>query len=98
MSSAYFESCWAILSSICIVNLLFGLLVTNITSVSLVSSIPVITSAAGAVANGACYYAFYTDYPDLNKAVASVFADSMWLVCFWRHLPIQLLDSGLTPE
>jgi hypothetical protein len=37
-------------------------------------------SAACAVANGLCYYAFYTTYPVVNKAAASAFTDLLWLV------------------
>ncbi|EWY87615.1 hypothetical protein FOYG_11795 [Fusarium oxysporum NRRL 32931] len=77
----YFELSWSILSTIGIGNVLFGLLVCSITSFSQISAIPLITSAAGATANGLCYYAFYTQgYPVKGKAVASAFADVFWLV------------------
>ncbi|KAL5598284.1 hypothetical protein FOBRF1_012077 [Fusarium oxysporum] len=76
----YFELSWSILSTIGIGNFLFGLLVCTITSFSQISAIPLITSAAGATANGLCYYAFYTQgYPVKGKAVASAFADLFWL-------------------
>jgi hypothetical protein len=77
---SYFESSWAILSSICLINVLFGLLVINLTSVSPASLVPVVTSCAGAIANGCCYYAYYTDYPVINRATASIISDLMWMV------------------
>ena len=76
----YFEHSWAILSSIGIANVFFGLTVIGITSLSQISLLPVIVSAAGAIANGLCYYAFYADYPRTPTAVASAFADITWLV------------------
>ncbi|SPO05377.1 uncharacterized protein DNG_08064 [Cephalotrichum gorgonifer] len=76
----YFETGWAILSTICLANVLFGLLVISILSLSPVSIIPVVVSAAGAVANGLCYYGSYADYPVVNQAVASAFADMLWMV------------------
>lgn len=78
--SSYFESSWAILSSLCLANVLFGLMVINITSRSPVSMIPIVTSSAGALANGLCFYAYYQDNPPINTAVASVFTDLAWLV------------------
>ncbi|EWZ29390.1 hypothetical protein FOZG_17017 [Fusarium oxysporum Fo47] len=77
----YFELSWSILSTIGIGNVLFGLLVCSITSFSQISAVPLITSAAGATANGLCYYAFYAEgNPVKSKAVASAFADLFWLV------------------
>lgn len=76
----YFELGWAILSTICLANVLFGLSVVGIIGLSPVSSIPLVVSSAGAVANGLSYYVFYADYPVVNTAVASVFGDMMWMV------------------
>ncbi|KAF5696642.1 hypothetical protein FMUND_15631, partial [Fusarium mundagurra] len=77
----YFELSWSILSTIGIGNVLFGFLVCNITSFSQISAVPLITSAAGAIANGLCYYAFYAKgNPVKGKAVASAFADLFWLL------------------
>lgn len=78
--SLYFELSWAILSTIGIANLLYGLTIIAITRVTPVSLVPIVVSAAGAVANGLCYYAFYADYPRLNTAAASSIADVMWLI------------------
>ena len=77
----YFELSWSILSTIGAVNVFFGLIVISLANFSLLATVPIISSAAGAVANGLCYYAFYlTSPPVTNQAVASVFADILWLV------------------
>lgn len=77
----YYELSWSILSTIGIANVLFGLMVAGITSFGPVSIVPIVTSAAGAIANGLCYYAFYEEgNSTTTKAVASVFADVLWLV------------------
>lgn len=77
----YFELSWSILSTIGLANVLFGILVVGITSLSPISTVPIVTSAAGAIANGLCYYAFYDESnPKVNQAVASGFADLMWMV------------------
>jgi hypothetical protein len=78
---AYFELSWSILSTIGIANTLFAILVGSITTFSPVCAVPIVTSIAGAVANGLCYYAFYNESnPVMNRAVASVFADISWMV------------------
>ncbi|KAH6984746.1 hypothetical protein BKA56DRAFT_631092 [Ilyonectria sp. MPI-CAGE-AT-0026] len=80
-TTVYYELSWSILSTIGIGNVLFGFLVCSITSFSQISAVPVITSAAGAVANGLCFYAFYAEgTPVKGQAVASAFADLLWLV------------------
>ncbi|KAF4455737.1 hypothetical protein F53441_1936 [Fusarium austroafricanum] len=77
----YYELSWSILSTIGIANVLFGLMVAGITSFGPVSIVPIVTSAAGAIANGLCYYAFYDETNSTTtKAVASVFADVLWLI------------------
>lgn len=81
----YFEYSWAILSSIGIANVLFGLTVVGITNLSQISLLPIVVSAAGAIANGLCYCAFYADYPKTPTAVASAFADITWLVRIILH-------------
>ncbi|KEF55712.1 uncharacterized protein A1O9_08462 [Exophiala aquamarina CBS 119918] len=76
----YFELSWSILSTIGLVNTLFGLLVGGITTFSPICAVPIITSLSCAIANGLCYYAFYNEsYPVTNRAVASVFADIAWM-------------------
>ncbi|PVH71604.1 hypothetical protein DL98DRAFT_577278 [Cadophora sp. DSE1049] len=76
----YFEQSWAILSSIGIVNVLFGFMIIGITSPSPVSLVPIVVSAAGAIANGLCYYAFYADYPQTGTVAAAAVADIAWLI------------------
>lgn len=80
MAVLYFELSWAILSTIGVANFLYGLTIIAITRVTPVSLVPMIVSIAGAVANGLCYYAFYSDYPRVNTAAASAIADVAWLV------------------
>jgi hypothetical protein len=84
MSSAgvpvYFELSWSILSSIGLMNLVFSLLVIGITTPSPLSIVPVVVSAAGAIANGLCYYAFYGEYPVAGTLAAAAVADIMWMV------------------
>jgi hypothetical protein len=76
----YFELSWAILSTIGLTNVFFGVSVAGIVAFPLVALVPIIVSAACALANGLCYFAFYTDFPVVNRAVASSFADFAWLV------------------
>ncbi|KAN0077902.1 hypothetical protein V8E54_006206 [Elaphomyces granulatus] len=76
----YFELSWAILSTIGMLNVFFGIMVVSITMISPISLVPIVVSAAGAVANGLCYYGYYANYPKVPTAVASAFADAFWLV------------------
>ncbi|KAF4454791.1 hypothetical protein FALBO_15782 [Fusarium albosuccineum] len=80
VQQVYYELSWSILSTIGIANVLFGLLVAGITSFSPVSIVPIATSAAGAVANGLCYHAYYTESPLKGQAVASVLSDVLWMI------------------
>src|SRR5690606_6213835 len=52
----------------------------GITSLKPVVIVPIICSAAAALANGLCFYGFYTTYPVVNRAIASGFADIFWLI------------------
>ncbi|KAK8100398.1 hypothetical protein PG999_010772 [Apiospora kogelbergensis] len=76
----YFEHSWAILSSIGIINVCFGLMVIGIVGFPPIAIVPIVVSTATAVANGLCYFAFYTDYAKTNTIVASAFADLFWMV------------------
>jgi hypothetical protein len=72
---------WAILSTIGVANVFFSFLVISVTNFSPIAAVPLVTSVACAVANGLCYYAFYsTDPPVTNQAIASGFADMLWAV------------------
>ena len=86
----YFEESWAILSSIGLVNVGFGLMIVGITSLSQISLVPIIVSAAGAIANGLCYYAFYATYPKTGTVVAAAVADIAWLVSLALNPILQL--------
>ncbi|KLU90843.1 hypothetical protein MAPG_09368 [Magnaporthiopsis poae ATCC 64411] len=76
----YYELSWAILSTIGLTNVLFGLVIVSITSVSPATLVPILVSAAGAVANGLCYAAYYHTYDPTPAAVAAGLADVMWLL------------------
>lgn len=78
--SAYYEISWSILSTIGIANVLFGLVIIGITSLTPVAVVPIVSSIACALANGLCYFAFYSHHPLKHRAVASAFADFFWLV------------------
>jgi hypothetical protein len=77
---AYFELSWSILSSIGIFALGLSLLVIATTGLSPLSVVAPVVSIAGAVANGLCYFAFYTNYNVDSRVAASIFADFLWLV------------------
>jgi hypothetical protein len=76
----YFEESWAILSTIGLINTINGLVVVGITGLSPVTIVPITVSAAAAIANGLCYYAFYADYNLKSTLCAAAFADVFWLV------------------
>ncbi|KAL2138938.1 hypothetical protein VTI28DRAFT_6025 [Corynascus sepedonium] len=96
----FFELSWSILSTIGSSNVLFGLFVVSITNFSPIAAVPIITSAAAAIANGLCYYAFYmTTQPPTNQAVASAFADILWLIqeaglSFYSYIILSRILSG----
>ena len=83
----YFEESWAILSSIDLVNVLLGLMIIGITAFSPLSLVPIITSAAGSIANGLCYYAFYAHYGTTGTVVAAAVADTAWLLSLLLPFP-----------
>ncbi|KAL4757206.1 uncharacterized protein BDW70DRAFT_153527 [Aspergillus foveolatus] len=79
--ATYFELSWSILSSIGLFVTLVGVWALFISRPSPLTYIPIVVSISCAIANGACYYAFYaTHYPIPNRAVASGFADFFWLI------------------
>ncbi|KAH7145397.1 hypothetical protein B0J13DRAFT_321893 [Dactylonectria estremocensis] len=79
-NAVFFELSWSILSTICMANVLFGLLVCSITSFTPLAAVPILSSAAGAIADGLCFYSNYGTHPDINRAVSSVFADIFWVM------------------
>ncbi|KAJ3546586.1 hypothetical protein NM208_g1926 [Fusarium decemcellulare] len=76
----YFEVCWSIFSTICLVNVIFGVLICEITSFTVLAAVPIFSSAAGAIANGLCYYVYYQSHPLINNVVAAIFSDFFWLL------------------
>ncbi|KAF7596537.1 hypothetical protein BBP40_001411 [Aspergillus hancockii] len=78
--ATYYELSWSILSSIGLFTALLSVWAVLITRPSPLSYIPIIISVAGAVANGLCYFSFYTSYPTPNRAAASAVADFLWLI------------------
>ncbi|PNP79365.1 hypothetical protein FNYG_07441 [Fusarium nygamai] len=78
--AVYYESSWSILSTIGLVNFFFAWIVIGITRLSWLSAIPAIVSAAGAVANGLCYYAWYMNSGKPKTATAYAVADILWMI------------------
>ncbi|KAL2863123.1 uncharacterized protein BJX67DRAFT_374789 [Aspergillus lucknowensis] len=78
--ATYFELSWSILSSIGLFVTLVAVWALFISRPSPLTYIPIIVSISCAIANGACYFAFYTDNAAPNRAAASVFADIFWLI------------------
>lgn len=76
----YYESSWSILSTIGLINLLFGVMVSGITNFSPITFVPIVVSVATAAANGLCYYALYEDHSTRATLVGGIFADIFWLV------------------
>jgi hypothetical protein len=76
----YFEGSWSILSTIGLINVLFGWMVVGITGFSPIALVPIIVSAAAAIANGLCYYALYEQHSTNEILVGAIFADLFWLV------------------
>ncbi|OHE97948.1 hypothetical protein CORC01_06811 [Colletotrichum orchidophilum] len=80
-SLPYFEHAWSVLSIICVFNVFLGLLIIGITSFSKLTAVPIISSAAGAIANGLYFYAYYDKpYPLAKRAAASAIGDIFWLI------------------
>ena len=77
---AYFELSWSILSTIGLFLTVAGIWATVITRLSPLHLVPIIVSVACTIANGLCYFAFYTRKPVQQRVAASVFADTFWLV------------------
>ncbi|KAJ6436367.1 short-chain dehydrogenase [Purpureocillium lavendulum] len=62
------------------INVFFGVMILGIVGRCRIAVVPIVASAAGALANGLCYVAWYSDYPLHGRMVASPFADAAWLV------------------
>lgn len=97
---AYFQLALAIQSTIGLFNVILGLMVAGILGgFSATLLVPIITSAACALANGIAYIAYHGDYPVVNKAVADVIANLGWLVSatLLLFLSICVSDSVSVP-
>ena len=91
----YFESPWSILSAVGLLSALTGVMVAGITSFSYLSAVPIVVSAACALSNGLCFYAFYTDTPVANRVVAAAVADIAWGVSIsycTLHILVALIE------
>ncbi|WKT52459.1 hypothetical protein QSH57_002973 [Fusarium oxysporum f. sp. vasinfectum] len=93
--AVYYESSWSILSTIGLVNFFFAWIVIGITRLSWLSAIPAIVSAAGAVANGLCYYAWYMNSGKPRTATAYAVADILWMLLGANCICRQYRPTGL---
>ncbi|EXK26501.1 hypothetical protein FOXG_22280 [Fusarium oxysporum f. sp. lycopersici 4287] len=96
----FFELSWSILCTICFANVFLGALVCGITSWTLLAAVPMISSGAGAIANGLCYYVYYEKRAKITTVVLSVFGDVCWLVqeaglLFYSYIILSRVLSGL---
>ncbi len=89
----YFEESWAILSSLGLVNVLFGLMIIGITSLSPVSTVPIVVSVAGAVANGLCYVKNLLSCSIFGSVLHAL--DLSWLLFIQRNI---LLSRSSMPS
>ncbi|KAL2862813.1 uncharacterized protein BJX67DRAFT_385287 [Aspergillus lucknowensis] len=80
-SPVFFETCWGILSTIGIFLVFASVSVILITNNGALNFVPLVVSASCAIANGLCYYAYYTRGPPKSGlVVASIFADIFWMI------------------
>ncbi|KAK2681998.1 hypothetical protein RAB80_003791 [Fusarium oxysporum f. sp. vasinfectum] len=96
----FFELSWSILCTICFANVFLGALVCGITSWTLLAAVPMISSGAGAIANGLCYYVYYEKRAKITTVVLSVFGDVCWLVqeaglLFYSYIILSRVLGGL---
>ena len=78
---SYFQTSVGTLSAVGLFYVLVGLLIAGIIrGLPFLLLVPTVTSAGAALANGLCYYAYFTDYPVVNRGVAVGFMDTFWLV------------------
>lgn len=78
--AVYYETSWSILSTIGLANFFFAWIVVGVTKLTFLSAVPIVVSAASAVANGLCYYAWYMDSGKASTASAYAVADILWMV------------------
>lgn len=87
--AVYYETSWSILSTIGLANFFFAWIVVGVTKLTFLSAVPIVVSAASAVANGLCYYAWYMDSGKASTASAYAVADILWMVSrsSWSCIP-----------
>ncbi|KAL2810047.1 hypothetical protein BJX63DRAFT_331751 [Aspergillus granulosus] len=77
----FLETSWGILSTIGVFLAFASVSVILMTNTCTLNFVPLIVSIACALANGLCYYAYYTGQsPNTGRIVASIFADMFWLI------------------
>lgn len=77
----YFDTSWAVLSTIGICYVFVGVMVAGIRGkVSALILVPIVVSAGCAIANGVHYYEAFLDCPPINQAVALVSSDIAFTV------------------
>ncbi|KAH7009376.1 uncharacterized protein B0I36DRAFT_378583 [Microdochium trichocladiopsis] len=80
VQAPFFETTYATVSVIGLNNVFVGLIIAGIVGeFSVVLLVPIITSAACALGNGLGYYAWGSDYPVVNRAVAAAFSNFTWM-------------------
>ncbi|KAF4426694.1 hsp90 co-chaperone cdc37 protein [Fusarium austroafricanum] len=77
----FMETNLGVVSVIGLNNICVGLIVAGIVGkVSFVLLVPIITSVGCTLGSGLCYYAWGSDYPVVNRAVAAVFSGVAWMI------------------
>ncbi|KAL8372319.1 hypothetical protein RB595_001895 [Gaeumannomyces hyphopodioides] len=77
----YLVTTYAILSTIGLNNVFVGLMIGGIVGeFSFALLVPIITSAGCALGNGLGYYAWGSDYPVANRAVAAALSNFTWMI------------------
>ncbi|KAL2820165.1 hypothetical protein BDW59DRAFT_164778 [Aspergillus cavernicola] len=76
----FFETSWGILATIGIFLVFASISVILITNTRALNFVPLVVSISCALANGLCYYAYYTDSAGTQELVASILADIFWMI------------------
>ncbi|CEL11608.1 hypothetical protein ASPCAL14709 [Aspergillus calidoustus] len=77
----FLETSWGILSTIGVFLTFASISVICMTKICTLNFVPLVVSIACALANGCCYYAYYTGGPPCTgRLVASIFADIFWMI------------------
>ncbi|KAJ0415362.1 hypothetical protein BJY00DRAFT_304939 [Aspergillus carlsbadensis] len=77
----FLETSWGILSTIGVFLTFASISVICMTKTCTLNFVPLVVSITCALANGCCYYAYYTgEAPATGRLVASIFADIFWMI------------------